>query len=52
MKNETIKWLQWHLDEIINNSLGQSMSQEDTELNQKEFKEIEKCIEWVKKQKP
>lgn len=51
MEKETIKWLQWHLDEIINNALAQSMSEEDTQLNQKDFEEIQKCIEWVKKRK-
>jgi hypothetical protein len=49
MKQETIKWLEFHLDEIMNNALAQSMSEEDKELNQKDFEEIKKCIEWVKK---
>ncbi len=51
MKKETIKWLKWHLDEIINNRLAQTISKEDSVLNEKAFQEIEKCIEWIKKQK-
>lgn len=51
MKAETIKWLEWHLDEIMNNRLAQKMSEEDMELNEKDFEEIKKCIAWVKKRK-
>ncbi len=47
MKSETIKWLEFHLDEIMNNQFAQSISEEDRQLNQKDFDEIKKCIEWV-----
>jgi len=48
MKEKTIKWLEYHIDEIKNNMLGMKMSEEDYELNQKDIDELIKCIKWVK----
>jgi SMC interacting uncharacterized protein involved in chromosome segregation len=48
MKEKTIKYLQWQIDEIKNNLLAMKMSEEDYELNQQEIYELESCIEWVK----
>ena len=51
MKNETIKWLTWHINEINNNALAQNIPKEDKIQNEKMKKEISECIKWVKKQK-
>ena len=48
MKEETIKWLTYHIDEINNNALSTVISEEDTIKNQELVDEITKCIEWVK----
>ena len=48
MKEKTIKYLQWEIDEIEANMLGMKMSEEDYELNQQEIDELKKCIKWVK----
>ncbi len=47
MKEKTIKWLQYHIDEIESNMLAMKMSEEDYELNQKDIDELKKCIKWV-----
>jgi len=48
-KENTIKWLTYHIDEMANNALAQKISEEDTKLNDKIREEILECIEWVKK---
>lgn len=48
IKENTIKWLFWHINEINNNALSQELSKEDIALNEKTLKEISDCIEWVK----
>jgi len=48
IKEITIKWLYWHINEINNNALSQEISTEDIGLNAKILKEISDCIEWVK----
>lgn len=48
MKDKTIKYLQWQIDEINNNLLAMKMSEEDYELNQQVIYELELCIKWVK----
>ena len=47
-KENTIKWLFWHINEINTNALSQEISKEDLMLNEKTLKEISDCIEWVK----
>jgi len=51
MKQQTIKYLQWQIDEINNNILGMKMSDEDLEYNKKTIDEITKCIKWLKELK-
>lgn len=48
MKDKTIKYLQWQIDEINNNLLAMKISEEDYELNQQVIYELELCIKWVK----
>ena len=47
IKEKTLYWLNWHLDEIHQNELSMEMSNEDKKLNAKLGKEISKCIKWV-----
>jgi len=47
MKEKTIKYLQWQIDEINNNLISMKMSEDDYELNMQEIYELDLCIKWV-----
>jgi len=48
MKKTTLKWLNHLTNEYLENALAYSISDEDTELNNKEVEEIEECKKWVR----
>jgi hypothetical protein len=52
IKEKTIKWLSWHMDEINNNILAVKMTTDDKELYYKDLKEIQECIDYVRNKKP
>lgn len=47
IKENTIKWLLWNVDEINNNHVAMRMPKEDEKLNDKDLKELMECINWV-----
>lgn len=48
LKSKTIKWLDSHLEEMMENSLAMNIGDEDKKHNKKIAKEIDECIKWVK----
>ncbi len=51
LKKATLKWLNYLADDYLEISLSYTLSDEDTKINNKDSKELEECIEWLKKQK-
>lgn len=51
LKSKTILWLEWHLQEMLQNRLAMTISKEDEAENEKTSEEIKACIEWVKNKK-
>jgi hypothetical protein len=47
-KENVLKWLKFHQQEIINNQLAMNISKEDEKLNDKIYDEIQECIDYVK----